>query len=76
MSKEKEFIDQMNYCKNRVMCHLEYIVKEYFPLNGVPESVVESLKSLNSQTEILLDQIDITIDLIKYELEKKEKNER
>ena len=81
-SIKKEFLRDLQYCKNgfpvwgtqydlkQALYSLRYQVKEYFPMNGVPKSIMDQLELLQMRFEILETQLTITIDRIIEEIEK------
>lgn len=80
--RTKEFLKELDYCKSQIqvwgfstdICqivwHLKYQVKEFFPMNGVPQSIVDSLDILLERFKIAEDQLSITAERIIQEVNK------
>lgn len=80
--RTKEFLKELDYCKHRldvwgidfdlqqVHYAIRHQVKEYFPLNGVPQHIVDCLDILNERIAIAEETIALTIDKIIAEIEK------
>jgi hypothetical protein len=58
---------------NQIVYTLGYEVKEYFPMNKVPQSIVDSIYLLKEKFEIAEKQLGITLELIINEVEKLDK---
>lgn len=83
-TRREEFLVELDYCKNDMKVwgvsydikepfhSLKEQVKNFFPLNGVPSHIVESLDSLERRIDLYGEQLCLTIDRIIYELEKSE----
>lgn len=80
--RRKELMKNLDYCKHgmkvwgidydihQLLYALRNQVKDYFPLNGVPAHIVQSLTHLQERMDIAFQQLGITVDTIIYELEK------
>lgn len=55
---------------NHVVFNIQYQIKEYFPLNGVPDSVIDSLAQLQYYFKEAEDQLNETLDIIIEEVKK------
>lgn len=78
----KQILKDLGYCKSgmtvwgtrfdisEIIYAIRYHVKEHFPLNGVPNRIVESLDILEKRIEIAEEQLRLTCDVIINEIEK------
>lgn len=78
----KEFLKELNYIKGEMIvwgidfCIMQRVwslktkVKEFFPMNGVPEDIMKSLGLLEERMKIANDQLSITCERIILEVEK------
>ncbi len=80
--RTKEFLKELDYCKHgmnvwgrdfdlqQIQYAIRYQVKEYFPLNGVPQHIVDSLDILQERIAIAEETIAMTVNRIIAEIEK------
>lgn len=78
----KELMKQLDYIKNgmnvwgrdydlsQLHYSLRHHIKEYYPLNGVPQHIVDSLDALKARIELAEEQMILTCDVIIHHLEK------
>lgn len=78
----KQLLKELDYCKHRmnvwgrsfdlpdIIYALRNHVKEFFPLNGVPQHIVDSLDLLEARINIAEEQLHLTCDTIIHEIEK------
>ena len=78
----KQLLKELDYCKsnmtvwgtnydlNQLYFSLRHQVKEFYPLNGVPQRIVDSLDSLKQRIQLAEEQIALTCDVIMHEIEK------
>lgn len=73
--KELDYIKhQMNFCGHstdilQVVWSLRHKVKNFFPLNGVPQQIVDSLNSLEERFNIAESQLCLTCDVLIHQIE-------
>lgn len=80
--RTKEFLRELDYCKSgmnvwgrdfdlqQIQYAIRHQVKEYFPLNGVPQHIVDSLDILQERIAIAEETVAITVNRIISEIEK------
>lgn len=78
----KEFLKELDYVKNEMtvwgidFCLMQRVwslrtkVKEFFPINGVPEDIINSLRLLEERMKIASDQLELTCERIILEVER------
>ena len=78
--KELEGIkDQLHFCDHstdiiEIVYALKRRVREHYPINSVPQVIVDSLRSLEERFKIAEEQLYLTCDVLINELEKQEKS--
>lgn len=80
--RTKEFLRELDYCKSgmnvwgrdfdlqQIQYAIRHQVKEYFPLNGVPQHIVDSLDVLQERIAIAEETVSITVNRIIAEIER------
>lgn len=78
----KEFLKELDYIKSEMtvwgidFCIMQRVwslktkVKEFFPINGVPDDIMNSLRLLEERMKIANDQLAITCERIILEVER------
>lgn len=78
----KEFLKELDYIKSEMnvwghnydlmqtVWALKNKVKDFFPINGVPEEIMHSLKLLEDRMRIASDQMSLTCERIIIEVER------
>lgn len=83
----KEFLKELDYIKSEMtvwginfdlmqaVWSLKNKVKDFFPINGVPQDIMQSLKLLEDRMKIASDQLSITCERIIIEVERLRKEQ-
>lgn len=61
---------ERDYVLSQVYYQIRYHVKNHYPINGVPNRIIESLDILEKRIEIAEEQLQITCTTIINEIEK------
>ena len=54
----------------QIAWYLSHAVKDFFPINGVPQNVINSIQSLRERFTLAEEQFHLTLDVIINEVEK------
>lgn len=83
----REFLRELDYIKNEMsvwgidFCLMQRVwslknkVKEFFPINGVPQHIIDSLILLEERMQISTDQLALTCERIMLEVEEARKKQ-
>jgi hypothetical protein len=78
----KQLLKELDYCKSGMTVWgrdydlsqhyylIRHQVKEYFPMNGVPQNIIDSLELLKGRIELAEQQLALTVDTIIHQIEK------
>lgn len=78
----KEFLKELDYCKNEMFVwgtnyhimqtvwNIQRKVKEFYPPNGIPENIMESMSMLEEMMKLANQQLCRTCEIIILDIEK------
>ena len=81
----KEFIKELSYCQSEMnvwgtdyhimqtVWNIQRKVKEFYPPNGIPQEIMDSMKLMEERMKIAFEQLCITCDRIILDVEKERK---
>jgi hypothetical protein len=81
----KEFIKELDYCKNEMnvwgtnydimqtVWNIQREVKKFYPPNGIPQDIMNSMKLMEERMKLAFDQLSLTCERIILDVEEERK---
>ena len=82
----KEFIKELDYCKSEMtvwgtnyhimqtVWNIQRKVKEFYPPNGIPQAIMDSMKLMEERMKLANDQLALTCERIILDVEQERRN--